>query len=153
MLDCNIYNIFNEYKYLVTLISISIFIILHFLKKTMILMWQPHNYEDKSVLITGCDTGFGYNAAIQLDKLNVKVFAACFTTAGVKRLKDDKNFHGVVLLLDVTSQKDIDGAFQLIQKHLKDQGILDTTIAVAEGVRVKKCFSCPCVNIRQKIIV
>lgn len=140
MLDFHIYNIFNEYKYLVTLITISIFIILHLWKKIFTVKWQPQDYEDKSVLITGCDTGFGYNAAIQLDKLNVKVFAACFTTAGVKRLKDDKNFQGVALLLDVTSQKDIDGAFQLIQKHLHDQGIVVTTIAIAEGVRVKKLY-------------
>ena len=140
MLDFHIYNIFNEYKYLVTLIAISIFIILHLWKKIFTVKWQPQYYEDKSVLITGCDTGFGYNAAIQQDKLNVKVFAACFTTAGVKRLKDDKNFQGVALLLDVTSQKDIDGAFQLIQKHLNDQGIVVTTIAIAEGVRVKKLY-------------
>ena len=140
MLDFHIYNIFNEYKYLVTLIAISILIILHLWKKIFTVKWQPQDSEDKSVLITGCDTGFGYNAAIQLDKLNVKVFAACFTTAGVKRLKDDKNFQGVALLLDVTSQKDIDGAFQLIQKHLNDQGILVTTIAIAKGVRVKKLY-------------
>lgn len=140
MLDFHLYNIFNEYKYLVTLMTISIFIILHLWKKIFTVKWQPQDYEDKSVLITGCDTGFGYNAAIQLDKLNVKVFAACFTTAGVKRLKDDKNFQGVALLLDVTSQKDIDGAFQLIQKHLNDQGIVVTTIAIAEGVRVKKLY-------------
>ena len=140
MLDFHIYNIFNEYKYLVTLIAISIFIILHLWKKIFTVKWQPQDYEDKSVLITGCDTGFGYNAAIQLDKLKVKVFAACFTTAGVKRLNDDKNFQGVAFLLDVTSQKDIDGAFQLIQKHLNDQGIVVTTIAIAEGVRVKKLY-------------
>ena len=122
MLDYHIYNIFNNSKYLLTLVFILILIVFHLTKKVFIACWRIQDYEGKSVLITGCDSGFGYNAAIQLNKLNVKIFAACFTKKGMKRLEDDEHFQGVSLLLDVTSQKDIDDAFQLIQKHLKNQG-------------------------------
>ena len=123
MLDYNIYNIFKNYKYLLALVFILILILFRLTRKVFLAWWRVQDYEGKSVLITGCDTGFGYNAAIQLDKLNVKVFAACLTKEGMERLEDDEHFQGVALLLDVTSQKDTDNAFLLIQKHLKNRGI------------------------------
>lgn len=46
-------------------------------------------YAGKYVLITGCDTGFGHNAVLRLDKLGVNVFAACFTKDGIERLKQE----------------------------------------------------------------
>ncbi|XP_069689227.1 retinol dehydrogenase 16-like isoform X2 [Periplaneta americana] len=45
--------------------------------------------QDKAVLITGCDTGFGYEFAKKLDSLGVLVFAGCLYSEGdgAKELK------------------------------------------------------------------
>jgi len=38
--------------------------------------------EKKAVLITACDSGFGYELAKKLDALGLRVFATCFTSEG-----------------------------------------------------------------------
>ncbi|CAH1252126.1 HSD17B6 [Branchiostoma lanceolatum] len=42
---------------------------------------------DKTVLITGCDTGYGNLLARRLDQLGLRVFAGCLTEAGVAELR------------------------------------------------------------------
>lgn len=40
---------------------------------------QLDNLGDLPVLITGCDSGFGYNLALKCIRNGMPVFAACFT--------------------------------------------------------------------------
>jgi len=70
-----------------------------------------------SILITGCDSGFGRMTAIALAKRGYRVFAGCLTetarteiaSLGYPKLKPFQ--------LDVTKREDIDGAALLIEKE------------------------------------
>ena len=42
--------------------------------------------DKKAVLVTGCDSGFGYALTKRLDSVGCQVFAACMTVAGVDRI-------------------------------------------------------------------
>ena len=42
---------------------------------------------DKYIFITGCDTGFGYEAAKRLDKMGCNVIAGCFSESGEDNLR------------------------------------------------------------------
>ncbi|KAK3871739.1 hypothetical protein Pcinc_023133 [Petrolisthes cinctipes] len=59
----------------------------------------------KTVLITGCDTGFGFALALHLDKLGFRVVAGCLDVEsdGAKKLKGSASSRLTVLNLDVTS--------------------------------------------------
>merc|ERR1711973_193442 len=76
----------------------------------------------KSVLITGCDTGFGLVLAKHLHSLGLTVFAGCLLAdrdgAGARELRDIKSNHLHVIQLDVTNQEDWKNAKKLIQEKL-----------------------------------
>ncbi|XP_066995763.2 D-beta-hydroxybutyrate dehydrogenase, mitochondrial [Anabrus simplex] len=83
--------------------------------------------EGKAVLVTGCDSGFGYDLALKLQKLGFVVFAGCLQLnkggSGAKKLlkKELKNFH--VIQLDVTSEEDVAKAVQYVGKNLPPGGL------------------------------
>lgn len=58
--------------------------------------------DKKFVLVTGCDSGFGKETAITLDKLGFGVFATCLTKEGEESLKTATSSRVFVLNLDVT---------------------------------------------------
>lgn len=62
---------------------------------------------DLAVLITGCDTGFGFLSAVRLQKKGFFVFACCLSkeSDGAKKLSSIKNIH--VIQLDVCSDEDV----------------------------------------------
>ncbi len=82
--------------------------------------------EGRSVLITGCDTGFGLILAKHLHSLGFQVFAGCLLKnlggPGAKELEalDPGRVH--VLQLDVTKDEDWKEALQYVTKvrHGKD---------------------------------
>jgi len=72
-----------------------------------------------SVLITGCDSGFGEATAIELYNRGLKVFAACLTSEGVVRLENlSKTGSGKGQLFpfvcDITKDADIEQAVQFV---------------------------------------
>ncbi|KAH9502729.1 hypothetical protein Btru_069614 [Bulinus truncatus] len=81
--------------------------------------------ENKSVLITGCDSGFGFALALKLDSLGMQVFAGCLNDDGVgaKELKCKCSNRLQVLQLDVTSPKDIETAADLIRSKVGEEGL------------------------------
>ena len=79
--------------------------------------------ETKHVLVTGCDTGFGYFTVFELNKFRIQVFAGCLTQDYVKRLTDDPRFRRVAFLLDVTKEDDIEKAYDLVKDAVGEQGI------------------------------
>lgn len=80
---------------------------------------------NKSVLITGCDTGFG-NALVQkLDSIGMKVFAGFLEKDGVgaTELRNKCSSRLVCLQLDVTNAKEIESAAALIQQSVGEEGL------------------------------
>ncbi|XP_005094807.1 17-beta-hydroxysteroid dehydrogenase type 6-like [Aplysia californica] len=66
----------------------------------------------KSVLVTGCDRGFGFMLAKRLDEEGFKVFAGCLdaTGEGAKELQMDTSPKLELIQLDVTKEKEIEEA-------------------------------------------
>ncbi|RWR99736.1 D-beta-hydroxybutyrate dehydrogenase-like protein [Dinothrombium tinctorium] len=83
------------------------------------------NAKNKIVLITGCDSGFGYLTAKALNKNGFKVVAACLFPdgEGAQRLKlevENKDEFEIVAL-NVTSDEHMDNVYQRID-HLVANG-------------------------------
>jgi NAD(P)-dependent dehydrogenase (short-subunit alcohol dehydrogenase family) len=77
----------------------------------VIILWRlvhPNRYSFEGkrliIVITGCDTGFGYDASIKLARKGFLVISGCLTQEGVDRLS------GIVeaaVLCDVTKEDDV----------------------------------------------
>ncbi|XP_075531484.1 short-chain dehydrogenase/reductase family 9C member 7-like [Dermacentor variabilis] len=89
--------------------------------------------DGKAVLITGCDTGFGYALATRLSRDGFLVFAGCLDSKseGAKALGKLRNV--TVLQLDITKAEQVDAAFETVQQGLGSR-VLWSVVANA-GVR------------------
>ncbi|XP_028290927.1 D-beta-hydroxybutyrate dehydrogenase, mitochondrial isoform X1 [Gouania willdenowi] len=80
--------------------------------------------NNKAVLVTGCDCGFGHELAKHLHKMGFTVFAGCYLKdKGGEGAKDLEDFHSErmkVLQLDVCSDDQVNKAVELIRNHLQD---------------------------------
>ena len=74
--------------------------------------------------ITGCDTGFGAEAARMFAAKKHHVFAGHFTAEAAEKLKEDGNGYIVPLQLDVTKQESVDAAAEKIKETLGREGRL-----------------------------
>jgi len=85
------------------------------------------NPTGKAVLITGCDSGFGFMTAIALNKLGFLVFAAYLDSNGPgakKLLKDASHPNRLInLQMNVTSQDEISAAHEQVQNILNDRSL------------------------------
>ena len=79
--------------------------------------------EKRAVLITGCDSGFGYELAKKLDALGLRVFAACLTSEGEAKLTSECSCELRTFKLDVTKSSDIQTALEVVKSGLPSQGI------------------------------
>ena len=68
----------------------------------------------------GCDSGFGNALAARLDHLGFKVYAGCLdvNSRGVQDLKAKTSDRMQLVSLDVTCQKQVDEAYQLVTATL-----------------------------------
>ena len=81
--------------------------------------------EKKAVLITGCDSGFGYRGyelAKKLDSRGLQVFAGCLTSDGQAKLRGECSRQLTTLQLDVTNASDVQNALKEVNSHLPPQG-------------------------------
>jgi len=78
--------------------------------------------EKKAVLITGCDSGFGYELAKKLDSRGLQVFAGCLTSDGQAKLRSECSTRMTTLELDVVNQSDIQKAFEVVKSLLSSNG-------------------------------
>ncbi|XP_037050917.1 retinol dehydrogenase 16-like [Bradysia coprophila] len=84
--------------------------------------------DNKCVLITGCDSGFGQEASIKLNKLGFKVFATCLDPNGngakqlISEAADPNRM--VVIGMDVTKDKDIENAYETVKKCMSSSECL-----------------------------
>ncbi|GIY27040.1 hypothetical protein CDAR_504151 [Caerostris darwini] len=76
--------------------------------------------ENKAVLITGCDTGFGFNIAKRLGEKGFQVFAGCLAPFenGGRELNSHRNIH--CFKMDVSMQKDINLMLSYVKENLGD---------------------------------
>ncbi|XP_074641610.1 D-beta-hydroxybutyrate dehydrogenase, mitochondrial-like [Tubulanus polymorphus] len=86
--------------------------------------YQPEHLPktDKTVLITGCDTGFGHDIAIELDKLGCIVYAGCLFPEGkgATELSSTCSKRLRVMPLDVTSDESVKSAIECIKLNEPD---------------------------------
>ncbi|GAB1600478.1 17-beta-hydroxysteroid dehydrogenase type 6-like [Argonauta hians] len=82
------------------------------------------DFHRKYVLVTGCDMGFGHLLAKQLETLGFNVFATCLTKEGVNKLQSNSSSRLFPFIMDVTKEKDIEHASELVRSQLpKDTGL------------------------------
>ncbi|XP_025081412.1 D-beta-hydroxybutyrate dehydrogenase, mitochondrial-like isoform X2 [Pomacea canaliculata] len=78
----------------------------------------------KFVLITGCDSGIGYETALAASKSGLKVFACCLdsTSSGACGLQE-RSSNVQVLQMDVTKTEDVEAAVNHVTKVCGSQGL------------------------------
>ncbi|KAG8445107.1 hypothetical protein GDO86_010032 [Hymenochirus boettgeri] len=78
--------------------------------------------QDKAVLITGCDTGFGFGLANHLHKLGFTVFAGCMfkdiNGNGAEELQKIQSNRLQVLQLNVCNEDEVARAVEFVTQHL-----------------------------------
>ena len=70
--------------------------------------------DKKYVLITGCDSGFGQETAIRLDKMGVCVLATCLTKEGEQSLRSVTSNNLKIFQLDVTNSQQIQDLYKQV---------------------------------------
>ncbi|XP_069118570.1 D-beta-hydroxybutyrate dehydrogenase, mitochondrial-like isoform X1 [Argopecten irradians] len=81
--------------------------------------------KGRSVLVTGCDTGFGHHLAKRLNDHGFEVFAGVLSTSseGASSLRARKSKRLHVLQLDITSQKDVDETIKYVESKCGNTGL------------------------------
>ena len=80
--------------------------------------------KEKFVLITGCDSGFGRETAIRLDKMGVRVLATCLTEEGEQSLRSVTSDKLKTFLMDVTNSQQIKDVYEEVKRQIpRDSGI------------------------------
>ena len=94
---------------------------------TLIVLWlslklfakrKVQNLDTKYVFITGCDSGFGRETAIRLDKMGVHVLAACLTKQGSQDLKSMSSGKLKTFQMDITDSQQIKDVFRQVKNLL-----------------------------------
>ncbi|XP_037123696.1 D-beta-hydroxybutyrate dehydrogenase, mitochondrial [Syngnathus acus] len=77
------------------------------------------------VLITGCDSGFGYELAQRLDHKGFVVFAGCLFPQGLgaQNLARESSGNLKILKLDVTNDEDVEQAKRIVKENLPEKGL------------------------------
>ena len=117
----------------ITIVVVTVVIYYTFFKKSIKYISADSN---KCVFITGCDSGFGLNAAKQLDYLGFTVIATCITDDGEQRLRTScsKNLH--VIKMDVTDTKQVQSAYDYVKNNMKSENDLWAVINNAGVCRI-----------------
>lgn len=74
--------------------------------------------QGKYVLITGCDSGFGREISLRLDKLGFHVFATCLGKDGEEYLKKNCSDRVQTLILDIREENEISRVFEEVKKAI-----------------------------------
>ncbi|EDV26643.1 uncharacterized protein TRIADDRAFT_54855 [Trichoplax adhaerens] len=97
----------------IALIAVAAYIFL-FTKRGRI-----NGIREKYVLVTGCDSGFGLLLTEQLDRLGVKVFAACLLQKSVDEI-GQKYSHAIPFTMNVTDSEDIRKGVAFVKQKLPE---------------------------------
>ncbi|XP_014773937.1 17-beta-hydroxysteroid dehydrogenase type 6 [Octopus bimaculoides] len=119
---------------------ISIYLLLQWYLRTL----TVKEFNQKYVLVTGCDTGFGYLLAKQLDVLGFNVFATCLTKEAISDLHAICTKRLEAFLMDVTKKEDIERIEKFVRSRLpKDTGLwaLVNNAGVMSTLLFPDCYS------------
>ena len=84
---------------------------------------RVNRLNDRYIVVTGCDTGFGHGIARRLDSLGCHVFAGCLTQKGETELRQVCSDRLTTLSMDVSDPDSVRRAFDAVKKQLPaDQG-------------------------------
>ena len=103
---------------------IAALLFISFLVCIILCLWNYYNIsfisgvDKKFVLVTGCDSGFGLETALTLDKLGFGVFATCLTKKGEQSLKTVASSRVFPLHLDVTDSLKIKAVYARVKELL-----------------------------------
>jgi NAD(P)-dependent dehydrogenase (short-subunit alcohol dehydrogenase family) len=106
------------------------------------------NPNGKYVLISGCDTGFGHELAIELDKQGFNVLAGVFVLDNVISLKNKLSPKATVFRLDITKQDDIDAVYDLVKDKTNTLYSLTNNAGIGEGGNV----DCTSMEVMRKVM-
>lgn len=81
--------------------------------------------DQKAVLVTGCDSGFGHALAKNLDKLGFTVFAGVLNekSSGAEELRRNCSKCITVLQMDITKPEQIKDAHSRVAEKVQDKGL------------------------------
>ena len=82
---------------------------------------KHENNTDKTVLITGCDSGFGKGLVISATNAGFNVIAACYSEQAAKEF--DNNSDVVAVVADLTKKEDIDKLVNTTKSYSADNGL------------------------------
>ena len=74
------------------------------------------NLHSKYILITGCDTGFGRETAVRLDRMGIHVLATCLTEEGAKGVKSVTSERLKTFVMNVTDGRQIEAVFDQVKQ-------------------------------------
>lgn len=100
----------------VVLAGLAIFLLTAFVVKLLRTPRLTPPSDGAFVLVTGCDTGFGYMSAIQLGNLGWNVLAGCLTKAGADNLRSKCGKTVFPVVLDVTKEADFTAALESVKR-------------------------------------
>jgi NAD(P)-dependent dehydrogenase (short-subunit alcohol dehydrogenase family) len=101
-----------------------IVVVVYFVVRKLISRLRIDRYTDVYVLITGCDTGFGNEAAKRFDRIGCHVFAGCLTEKGKENLKQECSDRLHAINLNVTKIESIREAYDYVKTNIpKGKGL------------------------------
>lgn len=89
------------------------FLSIYLVRKLMLI--STVDIRGKFVLITGCDSGFGRETAIRLDKMTVCVLATCLTKQGEESLKSVTSKQLQTFQLDVKNAQQVKEVYEEVK--------------------------------------
>ncbi|XP_059139305.1 17-beta-hydroxysteroid dehydrogenase type 6-like [Physella acuta] len=104
-----------------SLLALLIIIISYYILDWIIRSMRIGKANEKYILITGCDSGFGRALAIHLDSVGFHVFAGCLTENGAKFLSEKCSSNVATFLLDVTDAESIQHALHFVKLRLPQE--------------------------------
>lgn len=107
-----------------SLVIVSAAVLFSVFASVLRILWKNKerrlSIDGKYVLITGCDSGFGRETAIRLDKMGVNVLATCLTKEGEESLKSVTSEKLKTFLMDVTNSQQIGEVFDKVKGVIDD---------------------------------
>uniref|UniRef100_A0A183CLJ9 7TM_GPCR_Srx domain-containing protein n=1 Tax=Globodera pallida TaxID=36090 RepID=A0A183CLJ9_GLOPA len=109
---------------LLLLLVLPFFLLLFLLLRALLERIPVSRLDRRSVLITGCDSGFGFDLALRCLGAGIRVFAGCLTQTGLQSLKKRVEESGIPAELvepfemDVRSDDSVAKALEFVENKL-----------------------------------
>ena len=99
--------------------------------------------DQKYILITGCDTGFGHEIAKRLDLRTAWVIAACLTEKGEDELRKVTTHRLKTIRMDVSDPASVQKAFEEVKEYLpegKGRSPLLIPVLYSFHIKISSCL-------------